>query len=68
MSQRFSDSKNDQYIFRNFDFDKNLPLDDIPMFIKNIWFAIKNNKDINLPSEKIMVSEHRCSEIKHEAL
>jgi len=41
---------------------------DVPQYLSNIWEVISNNKDLNLPNEKILISNMRCQQIKAEAL
>ena len=47
-------------LINNFDYSKNLPISGLSMYFCNIWDTISNNKDLNLPSEKILVSNLRC--------
>ena len=56
------------YLFKNFNYDNNLPVDAIPLYAEKIWGVIKNHKDLNLPSQKVMVSNLRCSQIKMDAM
>lgn len=37
---------------------------DIPLYMQNLWQTIENDKDINLPQEKILLSNMRCHEIQ----
>jgi len=32
-----------------------------------VWSVIKNEKDINLPGEKLILSQFRCNTLKDEA-
>lgn len=57
-----------EYLFKSFEYDRNLPVDGLPVYLGNIWDTIANNKDLNLPNEKILVSNLRCSQIKAECL
>lgn len=59
---------NPDFLFKNIDTDKNVPMDGLFMYIEQIWSTIRNNKELNLPSQKIMVSNYRCSEVKQEAI
>lgn len=36
--------------------------------MKEIWSVIKENKEINIPNQKIMVSTYRCQEVKNDSL
>lgn len=62
----FCDQSHSQFLFRNFNYDLNLPIDAFATFGSQIWDTIKNNKDLNLPSQKILVANIRCTEIKKE--
>lgn len=55
------DHNHHEFLFKNFDYEKNLPLDGLPFYIANVWVTIANNKDLNLPNEKVLVSNLRCS-------
>lgn len=56
------------FLFKTFNYDLNLPIDALPLYAEKIWGVIKNHKDLNLPSQKVMVSNLRCSQIKMDAL
>lgn len=40
----------------------NLPLDGLVEYLKSSWEIIKNNKDLNIPDQKRIVSKVRCKE------
>lgn len=52
------------YLFGNIDLDKNVAYDSLGIYMQNIWQTIQNNKELNLPSQKIMISNFRCQQIK----
>ena len=56
------------FMFKEFNYDSNLPVDGMPLYAEKIWGVIKNHKDLNLPSQKVMVSNLRCSQIKMDAI
>lgn len=56
MRERFTNPENEKYYFKDFEYEKNLPIEALSDFIKNIWGTIKENKDINLPNEKEIVA------------
>jgi protein SEY1 len=60
------DPTHPKYYFKNFEYSKNLPAEALCMFIDNLWATIKNNKDINLPAQKVIIANIRCDEIKKE--
>ena len=47
---------------------KNVPIDGLPTFIHETWDIIKDQKELNLPDQRIMVANLRCNELKEEAL
>ena len=66
MKARFSPSH--QSTFFPHQDTKNVPIDGLPMYIEQTWDVIKNDKELNLPDQREMVANYRCSEIKDEAL
>ena len=68
MRNAFTEPSANNYLFKAFNYDNNLPLDALPLYAEKIWGVIKNHKDLNLPSQKVMVSNLRCSQIKMDAL
>ena len=47
---------------------KNVPMDGLALFIGHIWDEIRDQKELNLPDQRIMVASLRCGELKDEAL
>lgn len=68
LKERIFNPTNDNYLFKNNDFSKNILFKDIPLYISNIYNQIKSNKEINLPCQKTIISNYRCNCIKNEAL
>lgn len=68
MRNAFTLPESSNYLFQKFDYEQNLPVDALPLYAEKIWGVIKNHKDLNLPSQKVMVSNLRCSQIKIDAL
>lgn len=55
-------------IAKNHELTKNNVLvEDFPKYLSNVWKTIQEEKDLNLPAEKILVANLRCNEIKAEA-
>ena len=54
------------YLFANYN-ARNIPFDAMFAYMQQIWDTILQNKDINIPNQKLMVASYRCSEIKNEA-
>lgn len=42
----------------------NVPMKDFPQYMQNLWETIEADKDINLPQEKILLSNMRCHQIQ----
>jgi len=68
MRNSFTLPEAQNYMFKDFNYEVNLPVDGLPLYAEKIWGVIKNHKDLNLPSQKVMVSNLRCSQIKMDAL
>lgn len=43
-------------------------MESLYLYMKEIWSVIKENKEINIPNQKIMVSTYRCQEVKNDSL
>lgn len=41
-----------------------MPIKDLTELSKNVWSSIIENKDLNLPNEKIQLANLRCNLIK----
>lgn len=42
----------------------NVSMEDVPQYMKNLWETIESDKDINLPQEKVLLSNMKCHEVK----
>jgi len=61
--------KNDQnYFFNNLSSIKNVPADGLKQYVNQIWKDILNDKDLNIPSQREMLANYRCTEIKNKIL
>lgn len=49
------------------EYKKDIPADGFAHYLEEIWKAIQENKDLNLPSQKEMLSVYRCDQISLEA-
>lgn len=47
---------------------KNVPMDGLPHFISQAWDSIRQQKELNLPDQRAMVANYRCTELKEEAI
>ena len=62
------DKNNEQYFFNNLSSIKNVPADGLPHYVNQIWNDILNEKDLDIPSQREMLANYRCSEIKNQIL
>lgn len=61
LRKRF-DARNPQTYFKPI-YNKEIPADGLSLFTKQVWNAIKVNKDLDLPSQKEMLARYRCDEL-----
>lgn len=47
--------------------EKNVLVSDFSQFLGNIWNIIQEEKDLNLPAEKVLIANMRCNEAKAAA-
>jgi hypothetical protein len=66
LAMRLRDTTRPDFFFKHVDISKNIPFDGLYLFAEKCWENIKENKELNLPSQKIIVSNFRCSEVKKE--
>ena len=62
------DESSSNYIFKHVSSEKNVPADGIKQYVAQIWNDIVNEKELNIPSQKEMLSNYRCNEIKDSIL
>ncbi|CAG9316188.1 SEY1_1 [Blepharisma stoltei] len=65
LKERFRDEEKFDYLFRMKNTD--IPIDGVPLYYQTIWDVVKNDKEINIPSQKEMLANLRCNELKIEA-
>lgn len=66
-AKRF-DLKAEDSLFRSTTSENNITIDGLETYLKNAWDSIKENKKLNLPGQRKVVSEFRCEQFKTEAL
>lgn len=64
--QKFVDPNHPEYLFKHHDINNNVPIDGLYLFMENVWTTIKECKDINLPGQRTLVANLRCTDIKNE--
>lgn len=66
LKSRFTDPVRHDYLFRGLETD--IPIDGINLYYQEIWNLITSEKDLNIPTQKEMLANLRCNELKNEAL
>jgi hypothetical protein len=67
LSVRFTNPSNPSYVFDP-KYHRNVPIDGWNMYAEKIWEQIEMNKDLDLPTQQILVARFRCSEIAAQAV
>ena len=57
-----------EYLFNHVKYEKNVPIDGMFKYTWDMWSNIINNKDLNIPSQKEMLAQFKCNEIKDVAI
>mmetsp|Transcript_7917 Transcript_7917/g.1055 ORF Transcript_7917/g.1055 Transcript_7917/m.1055 type:complete len:106 (+) Transcript_7917:726-1043(+) len=48
--------------------ENEIPLDGLPTYMESIWDKIRNDKDLDIPSQKQLLANLRCGELKQQSL
>lgn len=67
LGDRLADVSAPNHIFRQ-DYRQSFPIDGWTMYAENCWDQIQANKDLDLPTQQILVARFRCDEIIKESL
>lgn len=67
LSVRFTNPSSPSYVF-NPKYHRNVPMDGWNMYSGKIWEQIEMNKDLDLPTQQILVARFRCGEIASQAM
>lgn len=54
------------YVFRK-EYHRNVPVDGWSVYAEQVWAQIEANKDLDLPTQQILVARFRCEEIAAQA-
>lgn len=66
LRSQFTDPSNADYLFRgDFHGRKSVPADGFGVYMEQCWTTIRDNKELNLPTQKEMLATFRCDEIIH---
>ena len=60
--------KDDEEYYFKPQYHQNLPLDGWTMYAENCWDQIENNRDLDLPTQQILVARFKTDEIASETL
>ena len=62
------DKANEKYFFDNLSSIKNIPADALKQYVNQIWKEILSDKDLDIPSQREMLANYRCTEIQNKIL
>merc|ERR1712137_1069554 len=62
---RLSNPENPDYLWSQ-SYITDVPADGFDIYAKNIWSVVKENRDLDLPSQKEMLALFRCGEISQQ--
>lgn len=62
LGNRFADSSDEKFLFKPC-YHHDIPLDGWPMYAESCWAQIDSNKDLDLPTQQILVAKFKCDEI-----
>lgn len=64
----FGDTKCQDYLFRHRGMFRGVPLEGLPAYLTSCWEAIRTSKDLDIPTQREMLAQHRCKETKEQEL
>uniref|UniRef100_A0A060T1C3 ARAD1C23606p n=1 Tax=Blastobotrys adeninivorans TaxID=409370 RepID=A0A060T1C3_BLAAD len=67
LSVRFSNPASSDYVFKP-EYHRKVPIDGWNMYTAKIWEQIELNKDLDLPTQQVLVARFRCGEIATQAM
>lgn len=65
LRKRFTDPSDPDYVWSDA-YERGIPIDGLPHYLGSLWSTIKENKDLDLPLQKVMLAMHRCTQISSE--
>eukprot|EP00796_Vickermania_ingenoplastis_P013376 gene13376-9203_t len=63
LRQWFCTPSSTNYLFQRKGMLRDVPLEGLPSYLSSCWKAILTSKDLNIPSQREMLAQHRCKEI-----
>ena len=67
IDDRFITPTDVDYVFHP-TYHKRIPVDGIPLYAKQCWDQIVSNKDLDLPTQQVLLAQYRCDEIAQIAM
>lgn len=69
LRERFINPVREDYLFkREYYGRKNVPVETFGHYLANIWNVVKENKELDMPTQKALLATFRCDEIISEQL
>ncbi|SCU80792.1 LADA_0B09560g1_1 [Lachancea dasiensis] len=68
LGSHFSEKPNSKASYFKSEYHHNLPLDGWTMYAGNCWNQIETNRDLDLPTQQVLVAKFKTEEIAHQAL
>ncbi|CUM53402.1 Protein SEY1 [Debaryomyces fabryi] len=62
LGNKIIDTNSSEYLFKK-NYHHNIPVDGWTMYAESCWNQIDNNKDLDLPTQQILVAKFKCDEI-----
>ncbi|KAK7199640.1 Dynamin family/Root hair defective 3 GTP-binding protein (RHD3) [Novymonas esmeraldas] len=64
----FGDRRSPDYLFSHRAMFRGVPLEGLPAYLTNCWEAIRTSRDLDIPTQREMLAQHRCKEVKEQEL
>lgn len=65
LGDRFTDTASPDYLFKP-NYHHDIPIEGWTMYAENCWDQIDNNKDLDLPTQQILVAKFKCDEVANQ--
>jgi protein SEY1 len=67
LRQRFIDPSDPSFLVRP-EFQRRVPADGFIDYARNVWTTISTNREVNIPSQLLVLAEFRCEKLADDAL
>lgn len=64
----FNDPLSPKYLFNSTVSYRGIPLEVLPPYFESCWASIQASKDLDIPSQRDLVAQHKCSELHDESM